>query len=130
MGFAGLLALGISVPILYYYNDESARVIDDKAFTCPYINDLGNAVDVGTLFINTITTQFWVYTILSVLVLFTLLGAYCAHCRCCNALMHTLGFFAHVYAIGHLGTTIFGQPAKLCTENENLPLYKTGQFLW
>ena len=78
VGFAGLLGAAISIPICYYHNVEIKKANSDLAFTCTYINSLGGTVDVGDIFINAMTIQFWVYLSLSILVIITLLGAYCA----------------------------------------------------
>ena len=115
VGFAGLLGAAISVPICYYHNEEIKKAQNNLAFTCTYINSLGGTVDVGDIFINAMTIQFWVYLSLSILVIFTLLGAYCAQCRCLNACIHSLGFFAHAFAVVYLGVARFSKASRLCT---------------
>ena len=84
----------------------------------------------GKLFIYAMLVQFWVYLSLSICILITLLGAYYAGCRCFNAFVHTLGLFAHVFAVAYLGTTRFSKAGKLCSSEKDAPLYTSGQFLY
>ena len=130
VGFAGLLAWGISIPICYYHNAEIAIAEASITYTCPYINSLGATVDIGRTFIYTMQLQFWVYLCLSILVMITLFGAYCAKCRCFNALLHSLGLFAHIAAIAYLGAARFSQAGISCSSTVDSPLYEGGTFLY
>ena len=114
VAFVGLLGGAISISVLYQHHLELQKWQDDPSFTCTYVNSLGGTVDVGKLFVYAMLVQFWVYLCLSICILITLLGAYYAGCRCFNAFVHTLGLFAHVFAIAYLGTTRFSRAGKLC----------------
>ena len=92
-------------------------------YTCPYINSLGGTVDIGQAFIYAMQVQFWVYMVLSILVVITVFGAYCAKCRCFNACLHGMALFAHIAAIAYLGAVRFSKAGIACCAKEDAPLY-------